>query len=67
MEITFRSNERVRMILAAVHLPLNGEKGRRVSGDYEVEWIRTSRGQSFIQYDFRKNSDHARDIGGTVE
>ncbi len=48
MEITFRSNERVRMILAAVHLPLNGEKGRRVSGDYEVEWIRTSRGQSFI-------------------
>ncbi len=27
MEMTFRSNEKVRMILAAVHLRLNGEKG----------------------------------------
>lgn len=47
--MTFRSNEKVRMILAAVHLRLNGEKGG-VSGEDEGEWIRTSRGQSFIQY-----------------
>jgi|LAHU01.1.fsa_nt_gb hypothetical protein len=67
MEITFRSNKRVRMILAAVHLPLDGKRRRRYLETDEGEWIRTSRIQSFIQYDFRKNSDHARDIGGTVE